>query len=90
MAHIGSGGGFSATHSSMAQNATARIGQSRTDAAGERDDVIAHRRVDSIDYDCDRRKDERVLGQRLAAYSANHGFTSANVHLRRRYHFSLD
>jgi hypothetical protein len=47
------GGGFSAMHSSMAQNATARIGQSGTDAARERDDVIAHRRVDSIGHDRD-------------------------------------
>jgi hypothetical protein len=58
VAHIGSGGGFSATHSSMAQNPTARIGQSRTDAAGERDDVIAHRRVDSIGHAIDAKMSE--------------------------------
>jgi hypothetical protein len=42
----------------MVQNATARIGQSRTDAAGERDDVIAHRRVDSIGHAIDAKMSE--------------------------------
>jgi hypothetical protein len=46
-------GVFSTRRSTMAQNATARIVQSGIDPDGERADVIAHCRVDSIGKDCD-------------------------------------
>src|SRR5208282_6934199 len=73
---------------SSVQNTAARIGQCGTDAAGERNDVVVQRAIGAIRHDRDRRKDEKILGHRLTMPAANHGFTSAKVHLPRRFHFS--